>query len=218
MKTKHFKSRHALLMSLTSLTLCVSMLFGATFAWFTDSVTSGVNRIVSGNLDVELYHQNSQSGETALGTDASKVTNTTLLFDASVDNSHLWEPGAMSYETFKVENKGSLALRYAFTMLNAGNNTVNGTTDSLLDVLKVAVVDGTPATLTRAAVAADTSLTWVALKDFVGTNSSTGFSGNLYPVADTTDGHASDKTFTVFLYWPESSSEDAVCQGYFRKM
>ena len=78
MNTKHFKSRHALLMSLTSLMLCVSMLFGATFAWFTDSVTSGVNRIISGNLDVEITHQ------TAGGT-AEPVSNTTKLFTKDIN-------------------------------------------------------------------------------------------------------------------------------------
>ena len=36
------------------LLLCVSMLVGSTFAWFTDSVTSSGNRIVSGKLAVDL--------------------------------------------------------------------------------------------------------------------------------------------------------------------
>ena len=95
MKAKHFKSRHALLMSLTSLMLCVSMLFGATFAWFTDSVTSGVNRIVSGNLDIELLHVNADVNP------AASVKDNTLLFNAAADDDTiLWEPGAASYETF----------------------------------------------------------------------------------------------------------------------
>ena len=50
--SKHTK--RALLASILSVVLCVAMLVGSTFAWFTDSVTSGNNKIVAGNLDVEL--------------------------------------------------------------------------------------------------------------------------------------------------------------------
>ena len=53
---KKTQKRHALLMSALSLLLCVSMLVGTTFAWFTDEVTSGMNTIAAGNLDVELYY------------------------------------------------------------------------------------------------------------------------------------------------------------------
>lgn len=42
-------SRNALMMSVISLLICVSMLVGTTFAWFTDSVESGSNVITSGN-------------------------------------------------------------------------------------------------------------------------------------------------------------------------
>ena len=47
-------TRRALVLSVLSLLLCCSMLVGTTFAWFTDSVTSGKNKIVAGNLDIEL--------------------------------------------------------------------------------------------------------------------------------------------------------------------
>ena len=46
MKLKSKKS--ALLMSFTSLLLCFAMLVGSTFAWFTDTATTGVNKIVAG--------------------------------------------------------------------------------------------------------------------------------------------------------------------------
>lgn len=48
------QTKRALLMSLLSLLLCCAMLIGSTFAWFTDSVTSGNNKIIAGNLDIEL--------------------------------------------------------------------------------------------------------------------------------------------------------------------
>ena len=67
MKRKSTKS--ALLMSFTSLLLCFAMLIGCTFAWFTDSVTSGVNKIQAGNLDIEVTHTNAKvSDETVAGT------------------------------------------------------------------------------------------------------------------------------------------------------
>ncbi|MBQ4267935.1 MAG: hypothetical protein IJB93_07050 [Clostridia bacterium] len=53
MKHKH-TTRSALFTSIISMLLCVSMLVGATFAWFTDEVKSGVNMIAAGNLDIEV--------------------------------------------------------------------------------------------------------------------------------------------------------------------
>ena len=43
----------ALLHSVIALLLCVSMLVGSTFAWFTDSVKTGINTIAAGVLDVD---------------------------------------------------------------------------------------------------------------------------------------------------------------------
>ena len=59
MKLKSKKS--ALLLSFTSLLLCFAMLAGSTFAWFTDTATTGVNKIVSGNLKVDIVGADSDS-------------------------------------------------------------------------------------------------------------------------------------------------------------
>lgn len=53
-------TRRSLLSSVFALVLCVAMLVGATFAWFTDTATTGVNKIVSGKLDVALEMKNSE--------------------------------------------------------------------------------------------------------------------------------------------------------------
>ncbi len=50
------KTKRSLLTCALSLLLCCVMLVGTTFAWFSDSVTSSVNKIQSGNLDVEVYY------------------------------------------------------------------------------------------------------------------------------------------------------------------
>ena len=194
MKTKHFKSRHALLMSLTSLTLCVSMLFGATFAWFTDSVTSGVNRIVSGNLDVELYHTNHKQKT------EEKVDALTTLFDvAANDSTILWEPGAMSYEIFTVKNEGTLALKYQMNLNTVDFNTVTWTdtakgSHDLRDVLKIAVLkDGTAKKPAAAEFKA-----WSEFK------AKAAFSGDL--AAKGAEGDS--ETYAVYLWWPDTNSND----------
>ena len=129
MKRKNL-ARNALFTSIISLLLCVSMLVGTTFAWFTDSVVSGTNVIASGNLDVALYHsKKADKGEA--------VTSETILFD----DVKLWEPGAVAYENFVIANEGTLALKYQMT-LNALKATKTPEGKTLADVLQVDVVKG----------------------------------------------------------------------------
>ena len=56
--TKRRTTKHALLMSGLALLLCISMLVGSTYAWFTDSVTSTGNIIKSGTLQIEMLWAN----------------------------------------------------------------------------------------------------------------------------------------------------------------
>ncbi len=133
--TKTKSTKKALFMSMLSLLLCVAMLIGSTFAWFTDSVTSGRNRIVAGNLDIELY-RGTETKET------DKVTEATKLFENGVDGETLkWEPGVVAYENFTVKNEGSLALKYSLALTVYDNNVVEGTEASLADVIKVAFLN-----------------------------------------------------------------------------
>lgn len=101
-------TKRAFIASVLSLLLCASMLIGTTFAWFTDSVESGINTIQSGNLDVELYY--TDSADVAKDPDSDewkKVDANTNVF--GYNN---WEPGFTKVVYFKVENEGSLALKY----------------------------------------------------------------------------------------------------------
>ncbi len=100
-------TRRALVLSVLSLFVCVAMLVGTTFAWFTDSVTSGRNTIQSGNLDVVLEYSVQKNG---VWTEYAEVTNTTDIF--GYDN---WEPGYTAIAKFRVTNNGSLALKYQLT-------------------------------------------------------------------------------------------------------
>ena len=96
------QARHSLALSLISLVLCITMLLGSTWAWFTDSVTSTNNRIATGKLDIELEYYNNGSWD--------KVTETTNIFREDT----LWEPGHAEVVYFKISNLGSLALKYNF--------------------------------------------------------------------------------------------------------
>ena len=131
-------TKRSFIASVLSLILCFAMLIGTTYAWFTDSVTSGKNKIIAGNLDIELYH--SATGE-ATASAGKVVESTTDLFKVA-----LWEPGVMVYENFLVKNEGTLALKYNLLLDAWDYNTLTkpGTTEAhdLREVIKVAVVDG----------------------------------------------------------------------------
>ena len=106
MKLKSKKS--ALLLSFTSLLLCFAMLAGSTFAWFTDTATTGVNKIVAGNLDVELMMLKGSSWVSAEGETLTFKTK-----DNRTTDKILWEPGC-TYElpALRIDNCGNLALKY----------------------------------------------------------------------------------------------------------
>ena len=106
MKLKSKKS--ALLLSFTSLLLCFAMLAGSTFAWFTDTATTGVNKIVAGNLDVKLMMLKGSSWVSAEGETLTFKTK-----DNRTTDKILWEPGC-TYElpALRIDNCGNLALKY----------------------------------------------------------------------------------------------------------
>ena len=107
--TKAKNTKRALLASVLSMMLCMAMLVGSTFAWFTDSVTSGTNRIVAGNLDVELeYAELNDDGSIKEWKSAEKAS----LFDENA----LWEPGYTQVVYLRVRNAGTLALNYQFSV------------------------------------------------------------------------------------------------------
>lgn len=96
-------TKRALLTSVLALVLSLAMLAGSTFAWFTDTASTGVNRIVSGNLDVGLeYWGGAESGWLT-------AENSEDLFDKNA----LWEPGYTQIIYLRVANNGNLALTYA---------------------------------------------------------------------------------------------------------
>ena len=122
-------TKRALAMSFVSVFLCVCMLVGTTFAWFTDSVTSSNNIIKSGTLDVEMYYAD---GTKAVPTDASGWTDAST---GPIFNYDKWEPGYVDVKHIKIENKGTLALKYQL------NIVANGDVSDLADVIDVYYAD-----------------------------------------------------------------------------
>ena len=118
-------TKRALLTSVMALVMCVVMLVGTTFAWFTDTASTAVNKIQAGNLDVDI-----------VGEDGKTLDGKTLNFkDANNNTDILWEPGATFFtQGFKIVNKGNLALKYKVV--------VSGTTGDakLLKAIKLDVV------------------------------------------------------------------------------
>ncbi len=123
-------TKRALLLSALALLMCVTMLIGSTFAWFTDSVTSGGNIIKSGTLDVTM--------EWADGTKAVPADDSTDWTDAStgaIFDYDLWEPGYTEVRHIKIANEGTLALKYQLSII------ANGEVSKLADVIDVYYVD-----------------------------------------------------------------------------
>ncbi len=132
--TKANSTKKALLSSAFAILICVAMLIGTTFAWFTDTAKAAVNRIQSGTLDVALEMKNSEGdwvsaeGETlnfvkAPGAEAEEI---------------LWEPGVTyALPELRIVNKGNLALKYKIAIAGAKDATPENDKNDLmlLDVI-----------------------------------------------------------------------------------
>ena len=112
-------TKRALLTSVMALVMCVVMLVGTTFAWFTDTASTAVNKIQAGNLKVDIVDKedNSLDGKTLKFIQAVSETE-----KARVDNV-LWEPGAtFNLDSFKIVNKGNLAFKYKVVISGVDGN------------------------------------------------------------------------------------------------
>ena len=160
--TNRKSTKRALLGSVMAMVLCLAMLVGATFAWFTDTASTGVNKIQAGNLDVALEYSTDMENW-------KEATSSTKLFS---DNT-LWEPGVTEVVYLRVKNNGNLALKYTMGLNSQVGfaNGVNkaGDTYNVGDYLKLgtATVTGKLATREEAwAAVAGTAHVMADLKPF----------------------------------------------------
>ena len=122
--TNRKSTKRALLGSVMAMVLCLAMLVGATFAWFTDTASTGVNKIQAGNLDVQLVDENGNSLE-------GKTLEFKKAANAAEGEAVLWEPGCTYTLTpFQIVNKGNLALKYKIVVTGLEGDT------GLLKVIK----------------------------------------------------------------------------------
>ncbi len=107
--TKTFSTKRALLASVLSLLLCVSMFVGSTFAWFTDTDSAATSNIVSGTLDVEI-----------VDADGNEKKDELQFLDKNATAPAYWEPGATYYtEQFAIKNNGNLNLKFKLDIKGA---------------------------------------------------------------------------------------------------
>ena len=198
-------TKRALLTSVMALVMCVVMLAGTTFAWFTDTASTGVNKIQAGNLDIELAYKNAKTmKESATDSKFETVTTDTKVFDESA----LWEPGHVEFVVLKISNAGTLALKYKLG-INIANET--GSTNvfdkpfKLSDYIEFAVIDGDKSNLGRddlvaAATAAGNHVLNVGYTD----------EDHLVPAAKADNTATfSEKTVTLVVWMPKSVGNEA---------
>ena len=130
-------TKRALLGSIMAMVLCLAMLVGATFAWFTDTASTGVNKIQAGNLDVALEMKD------AAGQWVSAEGKTLNWVKAAAGEQVLWEPGCTyTLPELRVVNNGNLALKYKLVISGIqGDAELNNVIDWTM------TLDGTAYTL-----------------------------------------------------------------------
>ena len=185
------KTKLAFFHSVIALLLCVSMLVGTTFAWFTDSVSSAKNQIIAGNLDIELAYSKDMANWSSVAGKSDIV-----------DPNALWEPGHTEVVYLKISNEGTLGLKYSFNINfedTVVGKSVLGNDIYLSQYLKYAVVDVNSAYADRDA--ARKAVASVA-KPLAG-----------YSVTGTMAKGAAEKIVALVIYMPETVGNEANYRG-----
>ena len=188
--TSRKSTKRALITSALAMLMCVAMLIGTTFAWFTDTASTGVNKIQAGNLDVELEYSKDF-------TEWKKVNDTTKVFEDST----LWEPGRTEVVYLRVKNAGTLALKYTLGIYNLYNSTgknVLGKKYSLSDYVKLGAAEVDAAYADRAAAIS-------AVQDSAKTLNSIGNTGVVGADLATN----TTKVYAMVLYMPTEVGNEA---------
>ena len=111
--TSSKSTKRALISSALAILMCVAMLIGTTFAWFTDSASTAVNKIQAGNLEIELQMKD-KDGEWV----NAEGKTLPFLVEGNIPaegTQILWEPGCTYYvPQIRVLNKGNLAVKIEY--------------------------------------------------------------------------------------------------------
>ncbi len=177
-------TKRALFASILSLLLCVSMLIGSTFAWFTDTASTGVNVIKSGSLEIAFeYAEGKEAPATATWNNAE---------GAKIFDYEKWEPGYTVAKHIKITNKGTLALKYQLDFM------INGEIGKLAEVIDVYFADPAVQVADRTAA---TNLKYVGnLKTFLENTAINPENGHLL--------EGESATVTIVLKMQETANND----------
>ena len=128
--TNFKNTKRALISSVLALVMCMTMLLGTTFAWFTDTVTSTGNVIQTGTLDVQLF-QHFEDGSVEITNDSDPIFGKGESVNANANTADtLWEPGKTQTVYLSIKNNGSLDLKYTVAI------EVTNVTNNLTDVME----------------------------------------------------------------------------------
>lgn len=130
--TSSKSTKRALISSALAILMCVAMLIGTTFAWFTDTASTAVNKIQAGTLDVALEMFDGTTWVDAEGKTLQFKVNGQIPAEGT---QILWEPGC-TYELpqLRVVNNGNLALKYKIQITGIqGNAKLNEVIDWTID-------------------------------------------------------------------------------------
>ena len=130
-------TKRSLLVSVLALVMCVTMLVGTTFAWFTDSASTSVSRIEAGRLNVSLQMlDNDGEWVSAEGKTLQFLVEGKIPAEGT---QILWEPGC-TYELPKlcIVNEGNLALKYKVVISGIqGNAELNKVIEWTMDGIEL---------------------------------------------------------------------------------
>ena len=131
-------TKRALLTSVMALVMCVVMLVGTTFAWFTDTARTNVNKIQAGKLDVVLEMKNPNYTVGGAEEEWISAEGKTLEFQkaagATSGEKVLWEPGC-TYElpALRISNNGNLKLKYKVQITGINANRGGAKLNEVID-------------------------------------------------------------------------------------
>ena len=128
-------TKKRLLSSIATLFVCLAMFIGSTYAWFTDSASTGVNKIQAGNLDVQLLMwDETEQKYVDISNDTTPIFGSGTSSVAQNKNADtLWEPGKTQVAYLAIKNNGNLALKYKVAL------DVTNVTNDLYKVMEYAI-------------------------------------------------------------------------------
>ena len=131
--TSSKSTKRALISGALAILMCAAMLIGTTFAWFTDTASTAVNKIQAGNLNIELQMKdNDGNWVNAEGKTLPFLVKGEIPAEGT---QILWEPGC-TYQVpeMRILNKGNLAVK-AYIYIS-GFKSNGGSGVDLRDVLE----------------------------------------------------------------------------------